>query len=75
MYVCVCVFVCVCVPLRLLLTSGVIGVIQTLYDWLNKLYGFCIAVVVGIVSARDLSIHTRCGNEPSKSKLALSIIA
>ena len=29
------------------------------------------AAVVGIGSGRDVSIYTHCGNQPSKSKLAL----
>ena len=29
------------------------------------------AAVVGIVSGRDVSIHTRCRNQPNKSKPAL----
>ena len=28
-------------------------------------------LIVGIVSGRDISIHTRCGNLHSKSKLVL----
>ena len=57
---CVCVCVCMCPPLRLLITSGVI---QTPYDSaLNKFYGFYMATGVGIVSGRDVSIHTRRGN-------------
>ena len=28
-------------------------------DWLTKSYGFNMPAVVGIVSGRDLSIHTR----------------
>ena len=39
--------VCVCLPLRLLITSGMI---QTPYDWLNKFYGFYMPAVVSIVS-------------------------
>ena len=41
-------------PPRLLIISGVI---YTPYDWLNKLYGFYMAAVVGIISGHDLSIH------------------
>ena len=33
--------------------------------------GFYMAAVVGIVSERDVSIHTRRENQPNKSKLAL----
>ena len=51
----VCVCACVCPSLRLLITSGVI---YTLYDWLNNFLWLYMAAVVGIVSGRDLSIHT-----------------
>ena len=49
---CVCVHVCdcVCVPLRLLITSGVIWCDIDPYDWLNKFYGFFMAAAVGIIS-------------------------
>ena len=60
--VCICVCVCVCPPLRLLITSGMVWCEIDPYDWLNKFYGFCMAAAVGIVSGRDVSIHTRCGN-------------
>ena len=54
----VCVF-----PLpRVFKTSGMMGCDKDPYDWLNKFYGFYMAPVVGIVSGRGLSIHTRCGN-------------
>ena len=36
-----------CLPLRLLITSGMIW---TLYDWLNKFYSFYMTAVVNIVS-------------------------
>ena len=66
--VCVCVFACMCVCVcpssRLLLTSGVIW---TPYDWLNKLYSFYTAVVVGIVSGCGITIDVHCGNQPNKS--------
>ena len=32
------------------------------YDWLNKLHGFYMAAVVGIVRQRDVSIHKRRGD-------------
>ena len=63
-------FVCVSAP-RLLITSGVIWHDIDPYDWLNKFCGFYMAAVVGIVSGHNVSIHTCCGNWPSKSKLAL----
>ena len=56
----VCVFVCP--PPRLLITSGVMWCDIDPYDWLNNFYGFYMAAVVGIVSGRDVSIHTRRGN-------------
>ena len=64
--VCLCVCVCVCVslPLRLPSTSGVI---RTPYDWLNKLYSFYKAAVVGMVSGRNFVIDVHCRNQPNKS--------
>ena len=50
---CMCVCVCVCPPPRLLITSGTTC---TSYDWVNLLYSFYIAVVISIISGRDLSI-------------------
>ena len=44
---------CVSTP-RLLITSGVIW---TPYNWLNKLYSFCIAAVVCIIRRHGLSIE------------------
>ena len=32
------------------------------YNWLSKFHGFCMAVVVGVISGRDVSIHMRHGN-------------
>ena len=60
-YACVlaCVCVCVCPPPRLLITSGVLCCDIDPYDWLNKLYGFCMAAVVSTGSGRDVSIYTR----------------
>ena len=52
----------VCPPPRLLITSGVMWRDIDPYDWLNKFYGFYMAAVVGIVSGRDVSIHTCRGN-------------
>ena len=54
----VCMRVClrVCPPPRLSITSGVMWCDMDPYDWLNKFYGFYMAVVVGIVSGRDVSI-------------------
>ena len=69
MFACVC--VCVSAP-RLLITSDVMWCDIDPYDWLNKSYGFYMAAVVGIDSgSSDVSIYTRSGNQPNKSKLAL----
>ena len=58
MCVCVCMcFACVSAP-RLLITSGMMWCDIDPYDWLNKFNGFYMAAVVGIISGRDLSIHT-----------------
>ena len=62
-YVYVCMCVCVCPPPRLTLTSGVIW---TPYDWLNQLYSFHIAAVVGMVSGCGLGIDVYCRNQPNK---------
>ena len=56
----VCVFVYP--PPRLLITSGIMWCDIDPYNWLNKFYGFYMAVIVDIVSGRDESIHTRHGN-------------
>ena len=68
--VCVCVFVRVYVrlPLRLLITNGVIW---TPYDWLHKFYSFYVAAIVGIISRCVISIDALCENQPNKHKLTL----
>ena len=38
---CVCGCVCVCPPEAIVISSGVIGMIWTPYDWLNKCYSYC----------------------------------
>ena len=48
MHVCVC--VCVSLPLRLLITSGVMWRDMDPYDWLNKFYSCYMATVVVIVN-------------------------
>ena len=58
---------CVSAP-RQLITSGVIW---TSYDWLNKLYSFYVAALVGIVSRHGLSIDAWFENQANKHKLAL----
>ena len=67
----VCIRVCLCLSLRLLIASGMMGVILTPYDWSNKFYNFYMAAVVNIVSELDVSIHTDCGNQPNKSNIVL----
>ena len=63
-----CVFACVHVSaLRLLINSSVIW---TSYDWLNKLYSFYIATVVGIVSRRGFNIDVHHENHANQHKLA-----
>ena len=57
--VCVLACVCVCPRLRLLITSGMIW---SPYDWLNKFYSCCMAIVVVIINGRGLSIDTRHGS-------------
>ena len=57
----VCVCVCVCPRPRLLMTSGVCGVIWTSYDWLEKFYSCYTATVVIIVNGRSLGIGMRHG--------------
>ena len=50
-YVCLC--MCVYLPLKQLITSGVI---RTQYDWLNKLYTFYMATLVVISSGVALEL-------------------
>ena len=64
----VCLSVCLCPPLKLLITGGVI---LTLCDCLNKFYSFYVAIVIGIISRRDLSIDACHENQPKKHKLVL----
>ena len=47
------------------------GMIWTPYDWLNKIYSFYVAAVVGIVSRCGLIIEAYCRNQLNKSKLAM----
>ena len=49
----------VCLPLRLLITSGMI---LTLYDWLAKFYSCYMVTVVGIVDGCGLGIDICGGN-------------
>ena len=62
------VWMCVCPLSRLLITSGVIW---TPYDWLIKLCGFYIVVVVFIDDGHGLGVEVRHINQPNKSKLSL----
>ena len=61
----------VCPPPRLLITSGVMQCDRDPYDWLNKIYGFYMAAVVGIISGRGLNVHMHRRYQPNKSKLVL----
>ena len=67
---CMCVYVCMCVclPLRLLITSGVIW---NPYDWLNKFYSFYMAAVVVIDDGRGLTVEAHRIYQPNKSMLSL----
>ena len=76
MRACARVCVCVCVhvslsTLRLLITSGVIWHDITSYDYVNKLYSFYVAAVVGIFSRCVLTIEAYCRNQPHESMLEL----
>ena len=55
----VCVNVCVCLPLRLLITSGIIW---TTYDWVNKFYSSYMTTVVRIIIWSGIGINTNHGN-------------
>ena len=61
----VCMFVCLCMALRLPLTSGMMW---TPYDWLNKLYSFYIAAVVGMVNGCGLNIDVRVRHRDQPNK-------
>ena len=69
--VCVCVFVYVCPPPRLLITSGMIGMKLSPYDWLKKFYRFYMVAIVGISSRGGLIIEALHRNQRNKSKLVL----
>ena len=68
--ICVHVSVSVCPPPRLLITNGVM---QTQYHWLNKLYSFYMAAIIGIISRRGLSIDVHCRNQYNRNKLKMHI--
>ena len=59
---CLYVCVCVCLPLRLLITSGMMWRHIDPYDWLNKFYSCYMAILVGIINGLDLGIDMHCGN-------------
>ena len=42
-----------------------------LYDLVNKLYNFYIAIIVDIIRRHGLSIKSCHSNQPNKSKIAL----
>ena len=48
-----------------------VGMIWTLYDWLNEFYSFYMAATVVIDSGRGLKIKASHGNQPNKCKLAV----
>ena len=66
----VCAWVSVSAP-KLIITSGVCGVIWSSYDYLSKFYSFCMAAIIGIVSSHGLRFEACCRNQPNKSKLAV----
>ena len=53
---------------RLLITSGVMW---TPYDWLNKLYSFCMVAIVSIIGRRGIKIEAYHRSQPNKGKVAL----
>ena len=66
--------VCVCVHVsasRLLITSEMIGMKLSLYDWLNKFSRFCMVAIDSIVSRCGLTIEAYHRNQPNKNKLVL----
>ena len=69
-FVCDIVYVAMCMSLllRLLITCGVKW---TLYDWLNKLYSFYMAVTVCIISRHGLRNEADHRNQSNKINLAL----
>ena len=66
LYVCLC----VCLPQSVLITSDMIAMKSSSYDWFNRLYGFYIVAIVGIVSKCGLTIEVCHRNQPNKSRLA-----
>ena len=69
-FVCDIVYVAMCMSLllRILITCGVMW---TLYDWLNKLYSFYIAVTVCIIGRHGLRNEADHRNQSNKINLAL----
>ena len=77
-FVCVCVCTCVCLYLCLCLCPQSYksltvwcGMIWTPCDWLNKIYSFCMAAIVSIVSRCGLRNEVHIRNQPNNIKLAL----
>ena len=73
MFVCVCVCVhvcavCACVhvslPLRLLITSGMMWCDIDPYDWLNKFYSCCMATIVHMLNGHGLGIDMHHETNP-----------
>ena len=48
-----------------------VGMIWTLYDWLNEFYSFYMAATAVIDSGCALKIKACHGNQPNKYKLAM----
>ena len=71
--VCICVSVSVslCPPPRLLINSGMMWHDMDPMWLVNKLYSFCMAAIVSIISRHGLTIETRHRKQPNKGKLAL----
>ena len=65
---CVCVCVCYVRILRVSITSGMIWIP---YDWLNYLYSFNVAIVVGRVSRYGLTFEVHHRIQASSTKLVL----
>ena len=59
-------------PMRLLITSGMLWHDMDPYNWLNKFYNYRATVlVIGIICRHGLSIDVCHRCQPNRSKLAL----
>ena len=63
--------VSVCLPLRLVITSGVMWRDMNSIWLVKKFYRFCMVAIVGIVSRCSLAIEVHHRKQPTKRKLAL----